>query len=51
MKLIKVRYWGTTPFGDIKKGKPFWVKEKNPYFEWYKKSKHYKVLEEREIGD
>ena len=50
MKMIKVKYRGlASPEGHIKTGKPFWVKEKNPYFEWYKKNPHYKVLEEREI--
>jgi len=46
MKMIKVRFIGCT-WG---KGKAeFWVKETNPYFNWYRKSKCYKVLKEKTL--
>jgi len=44
--MIKVRYLSP---GKPHNNRPFWVKEKNPYFNWYKNNRFYKVLEEREI--
>jgi len=45
MRMIKVRYRGLIRRRDT----TFWVKESNPYFEWYKKNPFYTVLKEREI--
>ena len=29
-----------------RKTKSFWVKEKNPFFSWYKSAEHWRVLRE-----
>ena len=48
LKLIKVQYVRQDPLTGkvLWKDKSFWVSEKNPYFEWYKRN--YEVLKEVE---
>jgi|GEM_PF-6181932 len=49
MKIIKiVKRLDKDELGN-KKVKPFYVKEKNPYFNWYKNNRYYKVLKEWEM--
>ncbi len=49
MKMIRVRCVGSplTP----RTNEEFWVKETNHKFGWYKKSKCWKVVKEREINE
>jgi len=46
MRMVKVRYRGLIRPRDLE----FWVKETNPYFEWYLKNPFYKVVKEKIIG-
>ena len=46
MKMVKVRYRGLIRPRRIE----FWVKETNPYFEWYLRNPFYKIVKEKIIG-
>jgi len=50
MKAIRVRYVENPRTGsEIKHSWTMIVKEKNPFFKWYKSSPYWEVLEEWEI--
>jgi len=51
MKMIRIKL--CPPPGSFVKptGEEKWVKETNPFFNWYKKSKVWKVIEEKEVKE
>ena len=49
MKMIRVKHVGslTSP----RTNEEFWVKETNPKFDWYRKSRCWKVIKEKEVSN